>query len=138
MQQQLPIIPVVVRDLTHPPCSPFRPHFSLHYHSQVSSINDVLRQYEQYGGVSFHWRTIGSSGHDRRPHSPVVDAYISCLAPRHPVRAPPLNGRGGNCNGGGWGMSPPHYTGWRPHSPVVDAYISCLAPRHQVHSARGG
>ena len=56
------------------------------YIHQASSINDVLRDYEPYGGVFFHWRTIGSSGHDRRPQGSVVDSYSSCLPPEHKVR----------------------------------------------------
>mmetsp|Transcript_34684 Transcript_34684/g.77116 ORF Transcript_34684/g.77116 Transcript_34684/m.77116 type:complete len:198 (-) Transcript_34684:169-762(-) len=53
--------------------------------SKASSLDDVLREYEGYGGVSFHWRAITSSGHDKRPDGGVVDAYTSCLAPHHHV-----------------------------------------------------
>ena len=35
--------------------------------------------YEAFGGVSFHWRQLTSSGHNRRPNGSVVDAYTACL-----------------------------------------------------------
>jgi len=46
---------------------------------QVDSINAILRDYEAYGGVSFHWIVLSSSGHDLRPEGAVVDAYTACL-----------------------------------------------------------
>ncbi len=42
-------------------------------------MDSILRDYEAFGGVSFHWRVMGSSGHEARPAGPVVDAYTSCL-----------------------------------------------------------
>ncbi len=44
-----------------------------------SRIDAVLQDYEAYGGVSFHWRLIGSSGHDKRPKGPITAAYTSCV-----------------------------------------------------------
>lgn len=51
----------------------------------AKDFNTILRDYQDYGGVSFHWRTLGSSGHDRRPQQAVVDAYTSCLPKGHHV-----------------------------------------------------
>ena len=46
---------------------------------QVTSLNDILADYNAFGGVSFHWILLSGSGHDRRPKGAVVDAYQSCL-----------------------------------------------------------
>ncbi|GAX84157.1 hypothetical protein CEUSTIGMA_g11580.t1 [Chlamydomonas eustigma] len=53
--------------------------------AQALNINSILRDYEPYGGVSFHWRTVGSSGHDRRPNNSVVDSYTACFPEHHEV-----------------------------------------------------
>ncbi|GAX84159.1 hypothetical protein CEUSTIGMA_g11582.t1 [Chlamydomonas eustigma] len=47
--------------------------------TEASGINDILCEYERYGGLSIYWRVLGSSGHDARPNSSVLDSYTSCL-----------------------------------------------------------
>jgi len=46
---------------------------------QVRGINELLKDYEQYGGLAFHWRMLSSSGHDRRPNGSVGSAYTKCF-----------------------------------------------------------
>ncbi|KAG1675990.1 hypothetical protein FOA52_014234 [Chlamydomonas sp. UWO 241] len=50
---------------------------------KARAINDVLREYEPFGGVAFHWRVLGSSGHRVRPDAPVAQTYTACLPPGH-------------------------------------------------------
>jgi len=40
------------------------------------SINDLLADYEQYGGLSINWSVYGSSGHIKRPEGLVKDNYL--------------------------------------------------------------
>jgi hypothetical protein len=40
------------------------------------SINDLLADYEQYGGLSINWSVFGSSGHIKRPEGLVKDNYL--------------------------------------------------------------
>ncbi|GAX84158.1 hypothetical protein CEUSTIGMA_g11581.t1 [Chlamydomonas eustigma] len=51
---------------------------------KVNSLNGILRDYEQYGAVAFHWRILGSSGLEKRPldsaASSVVDTYTACIS----------------------------------------------------------
>lgn len=42
-------------------------------------LPEVLRQYEDLPAVFVYWRLFGSSGHDRRPGGPVVEAYTRRL-----------------------------------------------------------
>jgi hypothetical protein len=41
-------------------------------------IPDVLRRYEEYGGLVLFWRLFGSSGHVRRPSGGVLANYNRC------------------------------------------------------------
>lgn len=45
----------------------------------VTSAEQLLRPYEAYGGVSFHWILAGPNNHTSRPAAGVVDSYTSCL-----------------------------------------------------------
>eukprot|EP00798_Chlamydomonas_sp_ICE-L_P025050 gene25050-10699_t len=64
-----------------PHCRPQAPTTSCRSSKTMgaTSINDVLKEFEDYGGVSFHWRIIGPSGHQNSPTTPVVDSYTDCL-----------------------------------------------------------
>ncbi len=42
---------------------------------QHKSVNDLLRCYENYGGLVMNWRIYGSSGHIKRPDGFVKDNY---------------------------------------------------------------
>jgi hypothetical protein len=43
---------------------------------QHKSVNELLRCYENYGGLVINWRIYGSSGHVKRPEGLVKDNYI--------------------------------------------------------------
>jgi hypothetical protein len=55
-------------------------HHRHRHHHQAHSINDVLRDYEPFGGVAFHWRVLGSSGHRVRPDAHVAQASASAVS----------------------------------------------------------
>jgi len=40
------------------------------------SVNDLLTDYEQYGGLSINWSVFGASGHVKRPEGLVKDNYL--------------------------------------------------------------
>lgn len=42
------------------------------------SIGEFLTDYPDAAAVVLHWRFFGSSGHDRRPQTAVIDAYREC------------------------------------------------------------
>ncbi len=39
------------------------------------NINDLLKQYVEYGGLGINWRIFGTSGHNEKPPGRVVDNY---------------------------------------------------------------
>ena len=45
----------------------------------LTGVNQFLQRYEDYGGVSVHWRVVGSSGVRERPSAPVVQSYTQCM-----------------------------------------------------------
>lgn len=51
--------------------------------TQGTNITSILKDYESYGGLSVHWRLIGSSGHSERPGRPVTQAYTMCLPEKY-------------------------------------------------------
>lgn len=40
------------------------------------NVNELLADYEQYGGLSINWSVFGSSGHMKRPEGLVKDNYL--------------------------------------------------------------
>ncbi|KAG2495430.1 hypothetical protein HYH03_006377 [Edaphochlamys debaryana] len=56
--------------------------FLVIYDQNVTSVNDLLKDYEAFPGVSFYWVLLGSSGHVAR-QSPVVDAFTKCTPHSH-------------------------------------------------------
>lgn len=39
---------------------------------------DLLREYENFGGVVVNWRLVGSSGHQRPPPGGVLESFVQC------------------------------------------------------------
>ncbi|PNW77661.1 hypothetical protein CHLRE_10g446150v5 [Chlamydomonas reinhardtii] len=57
--------------------------FLVLYDPGLSSVNDLLRDYEQFPGLSIYWVLLGSSGHVARPKAPVVESYTACTPHDH-------------------------------------------------------
>ncbi|GAX73759.1 hypothetical protein CEUSTIGMA_g1210.t1 [Chlamydomonas eustigma] len=53
--------------------------FIVLYDKQLQSIDDLLKRYETFGGVSFYWRLLGSNGHVNSPSDSVIKAYQRCV-----------------------------------------------------------
>jgi hypothetical protein len=53
--------------------------FIVLYDKQLQSINELLKRYESFGGVSFYWRLLGSSGHVESPPDLVIRSYQRCV-----------------------------------------------------------
>lgn len=51
---------------------------------QLDSMNDVLRDYEPYGGLGINWHMFGSSGHQVRPPGLQIEAFIKRAEKGHP------------------------------------------------------
>jgi hypothetical protein len=58
---------------------------------QHASINDLLKNYEEFGGLGINWCIYGSSGHLRRPDGLVKDNYLWRTANEY------IGEEGGNC-----------------------------------------
>ena len=52
--------------------------------SSYSSLPDLLRQYEEYGGLGVNWMMFGSSNHDKVPAGSVLQSYDMCLPTEPP------------------------------------------------------
>ena len=48
-----------------------------------TSIPDVLKNYEQYGGLALNWLRFGTSGFNRRPPGGVLESYTKCSLNNH-------------------------------------------------------
>ncbi len=49
----------------------------------MTHVDELLRDYEAYPGVSFYWVLLGSSGHVKRPNATVVSSYTKCTPDNH-------------------------------------------------------
>ena len=46
--------------------------------NKAHKIPDVLRRYEQFGGLVLHWKVFGNSGHVKRPPRGIIRNYKKC------------------------------------------------------------
>lgn len=47
--------------------------------SSIKKIDDMLRRYQAFGGVSLYWRIFGSSGQKEKTTKWVTSTYLKCL-----------------------------------------------------------
>ncbi|GFR44512.1 hypothetical protein Agub_g5777 [Astrephomene gubernaculifera] len=57
--------------------------FLVLYDNSVRHVDELLRQYESYPGLSVYWVLLGSSGHVSRPNGSVVESYTRCTPHGH-------------------------------------------------------
>lgn len=71
----------------------------------ITHVEQLLRPYEQYGGLAVHWVLVGPSNHSERPNGAVIDRCVMsmrCMRPRTAARGatdccccwPDVHGRG--------------------------------------------
>ncbi len=51
--------------------------------NSTQTIPDILKNYEQFGGVALNWKLFGSSGHVKRPSGGVLPNYHLCCPNIH-------------------------------------------------------
>ena len=50
----------------------------------ISSMPQLLKEFEGYGGLAVNWVQFGSSGHVHRPHGGTLASYWKCIPKHHP------------------------------------------------------
>lgn len=50
----------------------------------ISSMPQLLKEFEGYGGLAINWVQFGSSGHVHRPHGSTLASYWKCIPKHHP------------------------------------------------------
>lgn len=50
---------------------------------EKDTVQEVLKDYEQYGGFNVSWRIFGSSGHKARPKGLMIENYFTAIPKDH-------------------------------------------------------